>query len=100
MHWSDQQQQRQEQQQQQQSAPQLPLEMAAADDNIDVLEACDSHAQQAQWRHIWATLGSTGFFVCACCWQLDVWGLQSIHWQGHASTGQLSITLNRVWWLA
>ncbi len=53
MHWSDRQQQRQEQQQQQQSAPQLPLEMAAADDIIDVLEACGSHAQQAQWRHIW-----------------------------------------------
>jgi len=40
MHWSDRQQQRQEQhnQQTQQPAPQLPLEGAAADDIIDVLE--------------------------------------------------------------
>jgi len=56
MHWSDRRQQRQEQHQQQtqqQQAPQLPLERAAADDTIDVLEACGSHAQQAQWRHIW-----------------------------------------------
>ena len=51
MHWSDRQRRRQEQRQQQtqqQPAPQLPLERAAADDIIDVLEACDSHAQQAQ----------------------------------------------------
>ena len=56
MHWSDRQQQRQEQHQQQtqqQQAPQLPFERAAADDTIDVLEACGCHAQQAQWRHIW-----------------------------------------------
>ncbi len=56
MHWSDRQQQRQEQHQQQvqqQPAPQLPLDRAAADDIIDVLEACGSHPQQAQWRHIW-----------------------------------------------
>ena len=56
MHWSDWQQKRQElhqQQTQQQLAPQLPLDMAAADDMIDVLEACGSHPQQAQWRHIW-----------------------------------------------
>ncbi len=56
MHWSDRQQQRHEQHQQQtqqQPAPQLPLERAAADDFIDVLEACGSHPQQAQWRHIW-----------------------------------------------
>ena len=56
MHWSDRQHQRQEQHQQQtqqQPAPQLPLERAAADDIIAVLEACGSHAQQAQWRHIW-----------------------------------------------
>ena len=55
MHWSDRRQQRQEQHQQQtqqQPAPQLPLERAATDDIIDVLEACGSHAQQAQWRHI------------------------------------------------
>jgi len=42
-----------QQQTQQQQAPQLPLERTAADDTIDVLEACGSHAQQAQWRHIW-----------------------------------------------
>jgi len=56
MHWSDRQQQRQEQHQQQvqqQPAPQLHLDRAAADDIIDVLEACGSHPQQAQWRHIW-----------------------------------------------
>ncbi len=56
MHWSDRQQQRQEQHQQQvqqQPAPQLPLDRAAADDISDVLEACGSHPQQAQWRHIW-----------------------------------------------
>ena len=22
-------------------------------------------------------------------WQLDVWGLQSLHWQGHPRAGQL-----------
>ena len=27
--------------------------------------------------------------VAPVAWQLDVWGLQSIHLQGHASTGQL-----------
>jgi len=56
MHWSDRQQQRQEQHQQQmqhQPSPQLPLDRAAADDIIDVLEACGSHPQQAHWRHIW-----------------------------------------------
>ena len=48
MHWSERQQQRQEKYQrqtQQQPAPQLPLERAAANDIIDVLEACGSHAQ-------------------------------------------------------
>ncbi len=52
VHWSDRQQQRQEQHQQQtqqQQAPQLPLERAAAGDTIDVLEACGSHARQAQF---------------------------------------------------
>ncbi len=56
LHWSDRQQQRQEQHQQhmqQQPAPQLPLDRSASDDIIDVLEACGSHPQQAQWRHIW-----------------------------------------------
>ena len=56
MHWSDWQQQRQaqhQQQTQQQPATQLPLERAAADDIIDVLEACGSHAQEAQSRQIW-----------------------------------------------
>ncbi|DBA67632.1 TPA: hypothetical protein ACH3X2_001368 [Trebouxia sp. C0005] len=49
--WSDRQQQRQEQHQQQtqqQPATQLPLQKAAANDTIDVLEACGSHAQQAE----------------------------------------------------
>ncbi|DBA88497.1 TPA: hypothetical protein ACH3X2_004979 [Trebouxia sp. C0005] len=53
VHWSDRQQQRQEQHQQQtqqQPATQLPLEEAAANDTIDVLEACGSHAQQAHWQ--------------------------------------------------
>ncbi len=62
MHWSDRQQQRQEQHQQQtqqQSAPQLPLDRAAADDIIDVLEACGSYAQQAQWRHIWESASAS-----------------------------------------
>ncbi|KAL0019329.1 hypothetical protein WJX77_005296 [Trebouxia sp. C0004] len=56
MHWSDRQQQRQEQHQQQtqqQPTPQLPLERAASDDVTDVLEACGSHTQQAQWQQIW-----------------------------------------------
>ncbi len=56
LHWSDRQQQRQEQHQQQmqqQPAPQLPLDRSASDDTIDVLEACGSHPQQAQWRHLW-----------------------------------------------
>ena len=64
MHWSDRRQQRQEQHQQQtqqQQAPQLPLDRAAADDTIDVLEACGSHAQQAQWRHIWEALASASY---------------------------------------
>ncbi|KAA6410082.1 MAG: hypothetical protein FRX49_13839, partial [Trebouxia sp. A1-2] len=55
-HWSNRQQQRQEQHQQQtqqQPATQLPLEKAAANDTIDVLEACGSHAQQAQWQRTW-----------------------------------------------
>jgi len=41
-----------QQQMQQQPAPQLPLDRAAADDIIDVLEACGSHPQQAQWQPI------------------------------------------------
>ena len=56
MQWSYRQQQRQEQRQQQtqqQPIPQLPLNRAAADDIIVVLEAGGSHAQQAQWRHVW-----------------------------------------------
>ena len=62
LHWSQRQQQRQEQQQQQQQqgqpqpAPQqrlLPVQQAAANDTIDVLEACDSHPLQSQWRRLW-----------------------------------------------
>ena len=56
VHWSQRQQQRQEQlqqQPQQQQAPQLPSELAAANDTVDVLEACGSHPQQSQWRRIW-----------------------------------------------
>ena len=54
MHWSERQQQRQEQHQQQtqQQVPQLPLEKAATDDTVYVLEACGSHPQHSQWRHI------------------------------------------------
>ena len=52
LHWSDRQQQRQEQLQQP-PAPQLPLDRSVSNDIIDVLEACGSHPQQAQWRHIW-----------------------------------------------
>ena len=59
MHLSDRQQQRQEQHQQQQPAIQLPLDRAAADDIIDVLEACGSHPQQAQWRHIWESASAS-----------------------------------------
>ena len=61
-HWSERQQQRQEQHQQQMQqhpAPQLPLDRAVADDLIDVLEACGSHPQQAQWRHIWELAGAS-----------------------------------------
>ena len=56
LHWSSRQQQRQEHHQQhmqQPPAPQLILDRSASDDIIDVLEACGSHPQQAQWRHIW-----------------------------------------------
>ncbi len=63
MHRPERQQQRQEkhqQQAQQQLALQLPLERAAADDIIDVLEACGSHSQQTQWRHI-LELGSASY---------------------------------------
>ncbi|DBB12196.1 TPA: hypothetical protein ACH3X3_006302 [Trebouxia sp. C0006] len=95
LHWSDRQQQRQEQHQQhmqQPPAPQLPLDMSASDDIIDVLEACGSHPQQAQWRHIWDLANASyqaaqGPMVAPAAWQLDVWSLQSIHWQGVASTG-------------
>ena len=61
-HWSERQQQRQEQHQQQMQqhpAPQLPLDRAVADDLIDVLEACGSHPQQAQWWHIWELAGAS-----------------------------------------
>ncbi len=61
LHWLDLQQQRQEQHQQQmqqQPAPQLPLDRLASHDIIDVLEACGSHPQQAQWRHIWELAGA------------------------------------------
>ncbi len=30
-----------------------------------------------------------GPMVAPVAWQFDVWDLQSIHWQGHANTGQL-----------
>ena len=101
LHWSDRQQQRQEQHQQhmqQPQAPQLPLDMSASDDIIDVLEACGSHPQQAQWRHIWELANASyqaaqGPMVAPAAWQLDVWSLQSIHWQGVASTGQLPFLL-------
>ena len=63
LHWSQRQAQRQEQQQQQQQQQQqeqqqqqqhiLPVQRAAADDTVDVLEACGSHAQQSQWRQVW-----------------------------------------------
>ncbi len=62
LHWSDRQQQRQKQhhqQMQQQPAPHLPLDRSASDDTIDVLEACCSHPQQAQWRHIWELAGAS-----------------------------------------
>ena len=55
LHWSQRQQQlhEQRQQQQQQQPHQLPLEQAAADDTVDVLEACGSHPQHSKWRQIW-----------------------------------------------
>jgi len=90
MHWSDRQQQRQEQHQQQmqqQPAPQLPLDRAAADDITYVLQASGSHPQQAQRRHI-SELASA-----SCLDTGRMWHLQSIHWQGHASTGQLPFLL-------
>ncbi len=115
VHWSDRQQQRQEQHQRhlrQKPARQLPLEWSASDDIIDVLEACP---QQAQWRHtfFWGVTlelftvathlavsqrflpgqAAQGPMVAPAAWQLDVWSLQSIHWQGCASTGQLPFLL-------
>ncbi len=62
LHWSDRQQQRQKQhhqQMQQQPAPHQPLDRSASDDTIDVLEACCSHPQQAQWRPIWELAGAS-----------------------------------------
>ncbi len=44
---------------QQQPAPPLPLDRSASDDTIDVLGACGSHPQQAQWRHIWELAGAS-----------------------------------------
>ena len=72
MHWSDRQQQRQEQHQQQmqqQPAPQLPWDRAAADDIIDVLEACCSYPQQTQWRHIWE-MASASYLDRILWWRL------------------------------
>ena len=69
MHWSQRQQQRQEQRQQQpqqQQAPQLPSELAAANDTVDVLEACGSHPQQSQWRHIWELANASYCGVGLC----------------------------------
>ena len=43
----------------QQPAPQLPSDRSASGDTIDVLEACVSHPQQAQWRHIWELAGTS-----------------------------------------
>ncbi len=34
-----------------------------------------------------------GPMVAPVAWQLDVWGLQSIHWQGHANTGKLPVLI-------
>ncbi|DBA89963.1 TPA: hypothetical protein ACH3X2_004383 [Trebouxia sp. C0005] len=93
VHWLDRQQQRQEQHQQQtqqQPATQLPLEKAAANDIIDVLEACGSHAQQAQWQRTWELRflpgqAAQGPLVAPVAHQLDVWGLQS------AMTGYLPV---------
>ena len=34
-----------------------------------------------------------GPMVAPAAWQLDVWSLQSIHWQGRASKGQLPFFL-------
>ncbi len=34
-----------------------------------------------------------GLMVAPAAWQLDVWSLQSIHWQDLASTGQLPFLL-------
>ncbi len=102
LHWSGRQQRRQEQhrqQMQQQPAPQLPLDRSASDDIINVLEACGRHPQQAQWRHIWELAGASyldrqqGPMVAPAAWQIDVWSLQSIHWQSRASTGQLPFLL-------
>ena len=71
MHRSQLQQQRQEQRQQQpqqQQAPQLPSELAAADDTDDVLSNHNAHLganrQAAQ-----------SLMVAPLAWQLVVWGL-------------------------
>ena len=97
---SEQRQEQHQQQMQQHPAPQLPLDRAVADDLIDVLEACGSHPQQAQWaarlgagRRFLPRQAAQGPMVAPVAWQLDVWSLQSIHWQGHASTGQLPFLL-------
>ena len=65
LHWSQRQQQRDEQQQQQHQQhpqqPQMPSEQAAADDTVDVLEACGSHPQQSLWQHLWE-LSNAAYF--------------------------------------
>ena len=67
LHWSqrqqrrDEQQQQQQQQQHQQQQPRIPSEQAAADDTVDVLEACGSHPQQSEWRRIWE-LSNAAYF--------------------------------------
>ncbi|KAA6430032.1 MAG: hypothetical protein FRX49_00463 [Trebouxia sp. A1-2] len=66
MHWSDLQQQRQEQRQQQtqqQPASQLPLEKAVANDTLDVLETCGSHAQQAPSQRTWEQPGASASYL-------------------------------------
>jgi len=76
IHWSDRQQQRQEQHQrqtQQQPAPQLPLERAAADDIIDVLEPCSAVTVAAYLGAGWRFLpgqAAQGPMVTPVAWQL------------------------------
>jgi len=42
------------------------------------------------WRFLLGQ-AAQGPMVAPVAWRLDVWSLQSVHWQGHAPTGKLPL---------